>query len=134
MREIILKAKEENLGELTAWADEQLEAAGCPANVQLKIDLAIEEIFCNIAAYAYPGTEGDVRVTLELRNDRTAVLTFCDTGTAFDPLLRKEPDVSLSAEERSIGGLGIFLVRKTMDKVEYVREDGQNILRILKKF
>ena len=101
---------------------------------QMQIDIAIDEIMANISLYAYAPDTGPVEVRFSYdAESRTAAITFVDRGTPFDPLQRAEPDTSLSAEERQIGGLGIFLVRKTMDGMKYRRESGQNILTILKK-
>ena len=96
--------------------------------------MAVDEVMANVAMYAYaPGT-GDVTVQFGFEEaSRTASVTFIDGGVAFDPLAKEDPDVTLPAEQRKIGGLGIFLVKKTMDEVTYKREDGKNILCIRKK-
>ena len=114
--------------------DNELEQLGCSMKAQMQIDIAIDEIVANVSFYAYtPGT-GNVEVGLDYHpQDETVVITFTDSGIAFNPLEKDEPDTGLSAEEREIGGLGIFLVRKTMDGMEYRRENGQNILTIRKK-
>ena len=131
---ITTEAKTENIEQITAFVDRELEKRNCPLKQQIQIRTAIDEIVANIASYAYaPGT-GSVTVRFDYdESDGSALLTFMDEGVPFDPLQRPDPDVTLSAEEREIGGLGIFLVRKTMDDVRYVREDGKNILRIRKK-
>ena len=97
--------------------------------------MAADEIVTNISMYAYaPGT-GDFTVNFAFDGEeRAAEITFVDEGVPFDPLAKDDPDVTLSAEERQIGGLGIFLVKKTMDDMTYRREDGKNILTIRKKF
>ena len=102
---------------------------------QMQLCVAAEEIFVNIASYAYaPGTgKATVRVAIE-EEPRRAIVTFLDSGTPFDPLAREDPDVTLSAEERQIGGLGIFMTKKTMDDVSYVYRDGQNVLTLKKIF
>ena len=101
---------------------------------QNQLDLAVEELYVNIAHYAYaPGT-GDVEIECELSEDgenKVLRVTFMDKGTPFDPLAKKDPDITLSAEERGIGGLGIFLTKKFMDSVEYEYKDA-NILTIKK--
>ena len=97
-----------------------------------KINLAFEEIFVNIANYAYKDKVGEVIIQVELKDDN-CVINFIDEGVMFNPLEREEPDVSLKAEERKIGGLGIFLVKKIMDDVKYERVDGKNIFSITKK-
>ena len=134
MKELTLAATVENLPAVTEFVDKQLEALDCPMKAQMQIDIAVDELFGNIAHYAYaPGTgEATVRVEL-IQEPRTVVITFLDRGTPYDPLTAQEPDTSLSAEERSFGGLGIHIVKKTMDAVEYAYEEEQNILRIQKR-
>ena len=114
--------------------DHELEQIGCSVKAQMQIDIAIDEIVANVSFYAYtPGT-GNVEVCFDYDpEDRAAVMTFTDGGVPFNPLEKEEPDTGLTAEEREIGGLGIFLVRKTMDAVAYRREDGHNILTVRKK-
>ena len=97
----------------------------------MQLDVAIDELFTNVASYAYPEGTGEVTVRFTCE-DRLVSVTFLDRGIPFNPLERPDPDVSLPAAERKQGGLGIFLVRKTMDDVQYRFEDGRNILTILK--
>ncbi|MBQ7647424.1 MAG: ATP-binding protein [Clostridia bacterium] len=132
---ITVNAVKENLTSVTQFVDSLLEEADCPMKAQLQIDVAIDEIFSNVANYAYyPGT-GDVTVDVEITKDpRGVVITFCDSGIPFDPLKSEEPDISLSAEERKIGGLGLFIVKKTMDDISYEYKDGYNVLKITKRF
>ena len=119
---------------VTDLVNEELEAVGCPLKFQVQIDVAIDELFGNIARYAYKDGTGKATVRLEIEDDPAcAVLTFVDQGIPFDPLDMPEPDTTLSLKERKIGGLGIFLVKKTMDDMAYQYKDGQNILRIKKK-
>ena len=132
MREIRLQARKEAIAELTAWIDAELEQAECSPKAQMQIDVAIDEIMANIAMYAYPDREGSVTVRYDCR-DRTAEMTFIDEGIPYNPLDNPEPDVTLSAEERKIGGLGIFLVKKMADEVSYRYENGKNILTIRKR-
>ena len=129
-----MEAVRENIPRVTEFVDSELEQAGCPVKAQMQIDIAIDEIMANISLYAYAPATGtvEVRFSHDAENGMAAI-TFVDSGVAFDPLQKAEPDTSLPAAERQIGGLGIFLVRKTMDGMEYRREDGQNILTILKK-
>ena len=133
MKKLTLQATLENIPAVTAFIDEQLEALGCPMKAQMQIDVAIDELFSNIARYAYePGT-GDVTVRLDTQEQPKAVIiTFIDSGTPFNPLVAEMPDISLSAEDRPIGGLGIHLVRKTMDDMHYERTDHRNVLSIQK--
>ena len=134
MAELTLKAALENIPEATAFIDEQLALAGCPVKTQYQIDIAMDEIFGNIARYAYAPDTGDATIRFDFDAEtRTACITFLDRGVPFDPLKKEAPDVSAPAEERGIGGLGIYLVRKTMDRVEYRHENGMNILSVQKR-
>ena len=133
MDELRLEAKVDKLDAVLAFVDERLEALDCPMKAQMQIDLAIDELFCNIAKYAYAPDTGDMTIGFSFDPEsRLASITFKDNGIPFDPLAKKDPDVSLPASERQIGGLGIFLVKKTMDGMEYRYENGQNILTIHK--
>lgn len=134
MQELNLEAAVANISTVTDFVNAILEELDCPMKAQLQIDVAIDELFSNIAKYAYaPGT-GPATVRVETEEDpRAVILTFIDRGTPFDPLAAEDPDITAPAEERSIGGLGVFLVKKTMDDVRYERRDGQNILRITKR-
>ena len=133
MKEITLEATLENITRVTAWIDEALEALDCPLKAQMQIDIAIDELFGNIAHYAYSGKTGMVTVRFDHDAVANAVsITFIDQGVPFDPLLQDDPDTTLGADERKIGGLGIFLVRKTMDSVSYARREDRNILNIRK--
>ena len=101
---------------------------------QTQIDLSIDEIFTNIASYAYGSGTGDATVQLDFDEaSRTVSITFVDRGIAYNPLEKPDPDVTLPAEEREIGGLGIYLVKKVMDGLKYKRENGLNILTLYKK-
>ena len=135
MKELTLAATVENLTQVLAFIDEELEAGGCPPRTGMQIDVAVEELFVNIANYAYrPGT-GDATIRFERREAPSCVeITFLDRGVPYDPLTKADPDVSLSAEDREIGGLGIFMVKKSMDDVVYAYRDGQNVLTIRKNF
>ena len=111
------------------YVDERLEALDCPPKAQMQIDVAIDELFGNIAHYAYEHGTGPATVRVDVEQQPLAVrITFIDHGKPYDPLAKEDPDVTLSAEERQIGGLGIFMVKKTMDDVKYEYRDGQNIL------
>ena len=131
MKELTTEAVVQSIAQVTQFVDEELERVGCSPRAQMQLDVAIDEILGNIARYAYaPGT-GRVTVRADVAPGR-ATLTFIDSGAPFNPLEAKEPDVSLPAQERQIGGLGIFLVRKTMDDMHYARQNGQNILTLTK--
>ena len=134
MKELTIAATVENIGTVTAFVDEQLEALDCPMKAQMQIDIAIDELFGNIAHYAYDPEVGNATVRVEFVGDPlSVVITFIDGGVPYDPLAAADPDTSLSAEERGVGGLGIFMVKKSMDEITYRYEGGKNILSIRKK-
>ena len=123
----------ENLPEVTAFVEEALSGISCGYKTQMQIGIAVEEIFVNIAQYAYAPSTGTVRVRAELSDSPLALtITFTDSGVPYDPLAKPDPDVTLSAEERRIGGLGIFMTKKAMDEVAYRFEDGKNIFTMKK--
>ena len=133
MKELILAATVENIEVVTDFVNEQLEELDCPMKVQMQIDIAIDELFGNIAHYAYNPEVGDATVRVEVTEDPLAVvITFIDSGVPYDPLAKEDPDTTLSAEDRQIGGLGIYMVKKSMDDITYEYKDGQNILTIKK--
>lgn len=133
MKELTLPATIENIETVINFVNEQLEEIKCPLKAQMQIDIAIDELFGNIAHYAYNPETGPATVRVEVTEDPIAVvITFIDRGVPYDPLKKEDPDITLSAEERAIGGLGIFMVKKTMDEISYEYKDGKNILRIKK--
>ncbi len=133
MKEIVLPAKTENIEIITDSLNEYLEENEVSMKVTLQIDVVLDEILSNIAFYAYEGREGDMSVKAEIIKDGSILrLTFTDKGIPFDPLKKADPDITLSAEERKIGGLGIFMVKKTMDSVFYERRGDMNILVVEK--
>ena len=135
MKEITLDATVDNIEKVTEFVNEQLEECGCPMKIQMQIDIAIDELFSNIAHYAYHPEVGPATVRVEVLKEQPAVvITFLDNGVPYDPLKKEDPDVTLSAQERTTGGLGIFLVKKSMDDILYEYKDGQNILKIRKNF
>lgn len=133
MKELTIEAKVENIETVTNFVNEQLELIGCPLKAQMQIDIAIDELFGNIAHYAYNPEIGQATVRIEVtENPLSVVITFIDNGLPYDPLKNKDPDITLSAKDRQIGGLGIYMVKKSMDDITYEYKDGQNILRIKK--
>lgn len=133
MKELNVEATIENITPVTDFVDAELEALGCPVRTMLQINVAIDELFGNIAHYAYNPEVGPATVRVEVVEEPLAVeITFIDNGKPFDPLAKADPDVTKSAEERDIGGLGIFMVKKTMDDIRYEYKDGKNILVIKK--
>ena len=133
MKELTIAATVENIEVVTDFVNEQLEALDCPMKAQMQIDIAIDELFGNIAHYAYNPEVGDATVRVEvIESPLAVVITFIDKGIPYDPLKKADPNTALSAEEREIGGLGIFMVKKSMDDITYEYVDGQNILKIKK--
>lgn len=135
MKKITLPAKVENVDAVTDFVNEALERFDCPMKASMQITIAVEEIFVNIAHYAYTPGEGEATIEAEVsENPRQAIIRFRDSGIPYNPLEKEDPDVTLSAEERDIGGLGIYMVKKSMDSLEYEYAGGQNILTIRKSF
>ena len=133
MREITVDAVAENIDMVTEFADEVLDSYGCPVKVRMQIDIAIDEILSNIAYYAYGEQGGKVTVGFQIQDEPKMIcVTFSDNGIPYNPLEKEDPDVSLSAEKREIGGLGIYMVKKSMDEMSYRYSDGKNILVIKK--
>ena len=134
MKELTINAAVENIERVAAFVDEQLETLNCPLKAQMQINIAIDELFGNIAHYAYNPETGPATVRVEvLDNPLSVIITFIDNGVPYDPLANGDPDTTLSAEDREIGGLGIYIVKKSMDEITYKYKDGQNILKIKKK-
>ncbi len=134
-KEIIVDADISNINIVTSLVNDFLESGGCPVKTTMKIDIVIDEIFGNICNYAYGNQGGKAEIIVAVDEDANFVeLTFKDCGIKFDPLEHKVPDVSLSAEEREIGGLGIFIVEKIMDKISYEYSNGQNVLCVAKRW
>ncbi len=127
------EASKEKLAEVLEFAEAFLEESGCPLRTQMQITVAVEEVFINIASYAYPDGKGMMTLRMEIKEDPQAVeMIFTDSGTPYDPLAKEDPDVTLSAEDRQIGGLGIFMFKKMMDDVRYEYRDGKNVLTLIK--
>ena len=127
-------AKTDALSDVLGFVEETLEKLECPLKIQTAICVAIEEVFVNVAHYAYPNGEGDMALSIGFDQEKGEI-TFCmtDKGVPFDPLKKPDPDITLSAEEREIGGLGIFIAKKTMDSIHYAYENGENTLTMKKK-
>lgn len=136
MREhLTMAATMDNLEQATGFLDAALEKLEVSPKTQLQLELALEEAYVNVVHYAYPDEDGEITLELETEPDqRLFVLRLRDRGIAFNPLKEEEPDVSLTAGERQIGGLGIFLVRKNVDEVSYEYRDGQNVLTMRKGY
>ena len=134
MKELKIEAAVKSIAVVTDFVNAELEKLDCPRKARTQISIAIDELFGNIAKYAYTPDVGNAEVRLEVEEDPLSVIiTFIDSGKPFNPLGQAHPDTAASAEERKIGGLGIFLVKKTMDIVEYEYKEGHNILKIKKQ-
>lgn len=129
MNELIIEATLENMDTVQEFIGERI--ADCPMKIQNQIGIVVDEIFSNIARYAYNPKVGGATVRIAVSDVIT--IEFEDSGIAYDPLSGDEPDVTLSDEDREIGGLGLFMVKKLMDSVEYRRDGSKNILTIKKK-
>ncbi len=135
MKELNLTASDDTLYTVLDEVREMLVTAGATEDQIIPITIAVEEVYVNIAHYAYGGKPGEAIVGMEIEQEPRAIkLVFKDRGIPYNPLEKEDPDITLSAEERGIGGLGIFMVKNTMDKVEYEYSGGQNILSMEKAF
>ncbi len=133
MKELTIDATVDNIQIVTEFVDKQLEGFGCPMKAQSQIDIAIDELFGNIAHYVYKPEVGPATVRVEvIESPLSVVITFIDHGVPYDPLANEDSDVSLPAEQRKIGGLGIYIVKKSMDEITYEYKNGKNILKIKK--
>lgn len=133
MKELVIEAKKENLPKVIGFVDEQLESVECSMASKTTIDIAVEELFINIASYAYESEIGTATLQVAVvENPLSVEITFIDNGVQYDPLAKEDPDITLSLHQRKIGGLGIFMVKKSMDDVTYEYKDGKNILTIRK--
>ncbi len=131
MKELLLEAKLDNLDEVMDFFAAELTAKRIAGKLQTKIALAIEEIFVNVASYAYTPKTGAVRFRLSIGEGKI-IIEVADWGTPYDPLAAPEPDITMSAEERAIGGLGVLMVKRLMDHVEYRHQQGMNFLHLEK--
>lgn len=126
-------AKIEQLDEALAFVEEELDQIGCPMKAVMQITVCVEEMFVNVASYAYPGGDGEALLSVD-DIQGAASITLTDHGIPFDPLAREDPDITLSAEQRGIGGLGIYMVKKSMDAVHYERRGDTNVFTMVKRF
>lgn len=126
-------AKVEELDSVLAYIEGELEKIDAPMKAVMQLNIAVEEIFVNIAHYAYgeDNIGGYSDITLNPIESGVEVI-LSDKGVAFDPLAKLDPDVTLNASERNIGGLGIYMVKKSMDQVSYRRENDMNIFSMKK--
>ncbi len=121
------------LQRVQGFVEECMQGIDCSSKTMMQINVAVEEIFVNIAHYAYSGEIGKAVIEAEITDDPKAVtITFIDSGVMYNPLAKPDPDVTLSAKERQIGGLGIFMTKKFMDELSYEYRDGQNVFAMKK--
>ena len=133
MPELTTEAKKENLNDVLSFVKSQTDKYDCPPKIIMQLNLVIEEIFVNIASYAYNSGTGPVRIRTDIKKDPLSiVIEFADDGVPYNPLAKEDPDITLTAEKRQIGGLGIYMVKKCVDNISYKYENGQNILTIEK--
>ncbi len=133
IKELVVDAKVENLAQVNCFVEEILEPLDCSIKVQMQLELAVEEVFVNIAHYAYEDKTGRASITGQvLENPLRLKLVFMDEGIPYNPLERKDPDLEQKMEDRAIGGLGIYLVKKNVEEVTYSYQDGKNMLTLCK--
>ena len=134
MKELSVEAVVQNVPIATEFVEEIVDEHDGNMKAKMQICVAVDEIFANIAMYAYPDGNGEVTIKVDVTEKPKAVkITFIDKGIPYNPLEKSDPDVTLSAEEREIGGLGIYMVKKSMDEMSYENKDGMNILSMVKK-
>ena len=135
MEKLTVEAIVENLSVVTDFIIDPMQELNCKPKILMQMELVIEELFVNVAIYAYTSKKGNCTVVREFEEEPRAItVTLIDSGIPYNPLLREDPDTSLGVEERAIGGLGIFLVKKNVDEISYEHKEGQNILRFKKLF
>ena len=135
MAELSIEAITDNLPVVEEFVEEQLTSMGCSIKAITQIGVAVEEIFVNIAHYAYAPEIGMAKISMELDEAaRKVQITFEDRGIPYNPLEKEDPDTTLSADERQIGGLGIYMTKTLMDEVLYDYTEGKNKLTLIKEF
>jgi serine/threonine-protein kinase RsbW len=132
MERLVLAAKLENLNSMIDFIKDGARSKGFDEKKINQVQLAAEEVLVNIINYAYPDKNGEIEIILKPEENKGFVVEVIDSGIAYNPLLRPDPDVNLPMEKREIGGLGVYLLRKLMDKVSYKRENNSNILTFIK--
>ena len=133
IHKLIVSADVDKLDEVQAFVNSVLDDYSCPMKAQMQIEVALEELFVNIAHYAYPDSDGEAEINVSVEPGCIEI-TLIDSGIPYDPLAKPDPDITLSAQDRAIGGLGIFMSKKLMDKLSYQFADGKNHLTIIKNF
>ena len=134
MKELEIEALPENVDTVKEFIFSEIKDYNIAQKTRMAIELSVDELFINIASYAYNPETGMAKIKVDMeKHTPTLVITFVDKGVPFNPLEKKDPDITLPAEERKIGGLGVFLAKKKMDDIRYEYKDGQNILTMKKK-
>jgi len=132
MAELVVDALVENLTKVLSFVEEKLDEYGCSMKQSMRIQIAVEEMYVNIAHYAYENEKGAATIKMEHLTEKGSVkIEFIDSGKPYNPLAKDDPDVTLGTDEREIGGLGIYMVKTSMDHVEYEFVDGQNHFTII---
>ena len=134
MREIEMESRRELLDDVLLMMDEMIDQYDCPRRTSVQLHVCVEELYVNICNYAYGGNIGKVKLIADVKEEDPPIfcMTFIDQGIPFNPLEHVDPDITLSGAERNIGGLGILMVKKRMDKFEYEYKDGSNVVYIEK--
>ncbi len=133
-RTLTVPAEQERLDTVQQFVDDALRGLDCPEDIRIQLQIAVEELFVNIASYAYAPGSGDAVIECRTERDPAAItIRFRDKGTPFDPFAKPDADITLSADERKIGGLGIYMVKNSMDSVDHVYQNGENIVTIYKR-
>ncbi len=131
-KEIVIKNEIAELERLAVFVEEVSECLALDAETTMNLNLALEEVVSNVILYAYPQKMGENITVMASSDDKVLVFTITDKGEEFDPTKVEEADITLSAEDREIGGLGIFIVKNIMNEVTYQRLDGKNVLTLKK--
>lgn len=138
MRELIVPATKEAIEEVIHTLEQEMERRECSMKNQMQLNIALEELLVNIVHYAYkPEENGQIKITYELQTDENGIYLYLicsDKGKEYNPLRKKDPDITLSVEKRPIGGLGIFMAKKLLDSIQYERKDDENRIFIKKQF
>ena len=135
MKELTLEAAIENIAQVTEFINARLETVGCETRTQRLIDVAIDELFSNIARYAYAPQTGMATIRIDVNQElRTVEISFLDAGIPYNPLTHEDPVSGLTCKERKEGGFGIYIVKKSMDDIRYEYADGYNVTTIVKKY
>ena len=135
MKTLTVPAERNELDTVQGFVDEALDQVPCTPETRLQLQIAVEELFVNIASYAYAPNRGEAVIGCQVEQEPPSItIQFRDWGKPFNPLAKEDADITLSAEDRKIGGLGIYMVKNSMDDVRYQYENGQNVLTIRKNF